>query len=229
MDAKALLDKFLNSGMATGVLAGGLGASILGGSGLGRNLLKVGGVALVGTLAYQAWQRSKQQQSQLPPGQQNQGGIGGALGGMLSQIPGVGDLLQQAEQNPPPASSGFGGQNEGTGLAIMTAMVMAAKADGHIDAAESKHIFQHMDQAGLAGDEKAFVMNLLAQPLDIDAVARLGTSPEIAAQLYTASALAMADLNPAEQAYLDKLASRMHLDPQFVRELHTEMAAMKRG
>lgn len=247
MDAKKMLDQFLNSGMATGVLAGGLGAALLGRSGIGRDLLKVGGLALVGTLAYQAYQRSRQNQAQVP-GAPQQPGIGdavkgaltgqpgslGALGGiagdMFKSLPGMGDMM--GAQNQPPAGSGFGGQGsaqatEATGLAIMVAMISAAKADGHIDAQESQRIFEHMDRAGLAADERAFVMNELAQPVDLDAMARMATTPEIAAQMYTASALVIADVNVAEQVYLDKLAQRLGLDASFTNELGRQIAALR--
>lgn len=244
MDAKKLLDQFLNSGMATGVLAGGVGAALLGKSGIGRDLLKVGGLALVGTLAYQAYQRSRQPEvaGQAPqPGigdavkgvfsgqAGSMGALGGIAGGVLKNLPGVGDLMGQ---NQPPANSGFGGQGpaqqtEATGMAIMVAMISAAKADGHIDAQESQKIFEHMDKAGLAADERAFVMNELAKPVDLEALARLATSPEIAAQMYTASALTIAEVNQAEQAYLDKLAQRLGLDASFTNELGRQIAALR--
>jgi uncharacterized membrane protein YebE (DUF533 family) len=249
MDAKKMLDQFLNSGMATGVLAGGLGAALLGRSGIGRDLLKVGGLALVGTLAYQAYQRSRQNQGQVPgaPAQpalgetvsgvlQGRSGalgqLGGIAGGVLSNIPGVGDFIRTAEQSPPPADSGFGAQadpqrTEANGLAIMAAMIAAAKADGHIDAQESQKIFEHMDKAGLAADERAFVMNEMAKPVDLDALARLATTPEIAAQMYTASALTIADVNAAEQVYLDKLAQKLRLDASFTQELGRQIAALR--
>jgi uncharacterized membrane protein YebE (DUF533 family) len=247
MDAKSMLDKFLNSGMATGVLAGGVGAALLGRSGIGRDLLKVGGLALVGTLAYQAYQRSRQNQAQVPgaPAQPgigeavkgvfsgqsgSMGALGGIAGGVLKGLPGVGEMFGQ--NNQPPANSGFGDQGapqqtEATGMAIMVAMISAAKADGHIDAQESQKIFEHMDKAGLAADERAFVMNELAKPVDLDALARLATTPEIAAQMYTASALTIADVNAAEQAYLDKLAQRLGLDASFTNELGRQIAALR--
>jgi uncharacterized membrane protein YebE (DUF533 family) len=241
MDAKKLLDQFLNSGMATGVLAGGLGAALLGKSGIGRDLMKVGGLALVGTLAYQAYQRSRQASPGQPgigdavkgvfSGQAGSvGALGGIAGGVLSSLPGVGDFMNQ--NNQPPENSGFGGhgpaqQTEATGMAIMVAMISAAKADGHIDAQESQKIFEHMDKAGLAADERAFVMNELARPVDLEALARLATTPQIAAQMYTASALTIAEVNAAEQAYLDKLAQRLGLDASFTNELGRQIAALR--
>jgi uncharacterized membrane protein YebE (DUF533 family) len=245
MDAKSMLDKFLNSGMATGVLAGGVGAALLGRSGMGRDLLKVGGLALVGTLAYQAYQRSRQPQvaGQAPqPGigdavkgvlsgqSGSMGALGGIAGGVLNNVPGLGGIFGQG--NEPPANSGFGDQGaapqtEATGLAIMVAMISAAKADGHIDAQETQRIFEHMDKAGLQPDERAFVMNELAKPVDLDAMARLATTPEIAAQMYTASALVIADVNAAEQAYLDKLAQRLNLDASFTNELGRQIATLR--
>lgn len=247
MDAQKMLDQFLNSGMATGVLAGGIGAALLGRSGIGSSVLKVGGLALVGTLAYQAYQRARQNQAQVPGGPQQPsigeamkgamtgqpgalGSLGGIASSVLQNLPGVGDLMNAERQ--PPANSGFGGQGaqaaiEANGMAIMVAMISAAKADGQIDAQESHKIFEHMDKAGLAADERAFVMNELAKPVDVDALARLATTPELAAQMYTASALTIADVDAAEQVYLDKLAQRLGLDASFTTELSKQLSALR--
>ena len=78
IDAKKMLDQFLNSGAATGVVAGMLGGALANKAGLG-GIAKIGGLALVGTLAYQAYNKYKDQQAQLPTGQRAQGGIGGTV------------------------------------------------------------------------------------------------------------------------------------------------------
>lgn len=229
IDAKKMLDQFLNSGMATGVVAGMLGGALAKKAGLG-GIAKVGGLALVGTLAYQAWQRHQQQQQQLPPDQRGQGGIGGALGGVLGNIPGIGDMMKSAESNTAAGSAGFGSntlpapaQNQ-LGTAVLTAMIAAAKADGHVDQAESQKIFGQMEQAGLSAEEKAFLLGELAKPLNIEDVAKHAATPEVAAQLYTASAIVIDEANDQERNYLGMLAQRLNIPQGFIDQLHAQMA-----
>jgi len=226
MDAKKLLDQFLNSGVATGVVAGMLGGGLARRTGLG-GIARIGGLALVGTLAYQAWQRYQQQQAQLPAEQRAQG-FRATAGGIFSNLPGIGELLD----NQPPVNSGFGStaapaaqQNE-LGVAVLAAMIAAAKADGEVDPAESQRIIGQMEQAGLSADEKAFVLSELAKPINVDDVVKRATTPEIAAQLYTASALVIDHANDAERDYLKTLAERMKLDQAFVDELDRQMKAL---
>jgi len=227
MDTSKLLDRFLNSGVATGVIAGALGSSLLRRGGLG-GVARMGGLALVGTLAYQAYQRYQQQQGQLPP-EQRGSGFRATAGGILSNFPGVNDLLSGAAAPAPPPGSGFASadapvqhQNQ-LGKAVLTAMIAAAKADGEVDQNESSRIFGEMEQAGLTGEEKSFVLNELAKPVDVEDVAKLATSREIAAQLYTASALVVDAVNDRERDYLALLAQRMNLDQAFVDELNKQI------
>lgn len=230
IDAKKLLDQFLNSGMATGVVAGMLGGSLARGTGLG-GIAKIGGLALVGTLAYQAWQRHKDQQAGLAPDQRSSG-IRDTLGGVLSNLPGVGDFLGQAENDRDAARQGFGSnaapaaQQNQLGVALLTAMISAAKADGEVDRAESQRILGQMDQAGLSSEEKSFLLGELAKPLNIDDVVKHATTPEVAAQLYTASAIVIDDKNETEHTYLATLAERLRLPPTFVTELERHMRTL---
>lgn len=227
MDASRLLDRFLNSGVATGVIAGALGSSLLRRGGLG-GVARIGGLALVGTLAYQAYQRYQQQQGQLPPDQRGSG-LRATAGGILSNLPGLNDLMGGDPGAAPPAGSGFATadapyqQQNQLGTAVLTAMIAAAKADGEVDRAESSRIFGEMEQAGLSPEEKTFVLSELAKPVDVEDVAKLATSREIAAQLYTASAIVVDAVNERERDYLDRLARRMNLDQGFVDELNKQI------
>lgn len=230
MDAKKVLDQFLNSGMATGMITGWLGGGLARRSGLG-GLANIGGMALVGTLAYQAWRRYQQQQGQLPGGERGQG-IGATLGGVLSNLPGIGDFLDTARNDQPAAQAGFGSnalsssQQNQLGVVLLGAMIAAAKADGHVDQVESQRILGQMDKAGLAPDEKSFLISELTKPLNVDDVVREAKTPELAAQIYTASAMMIAEAGEAERAYLATLAQRLNLAPGFVDELKREMQAM---
>ncbi|ETR77609.1 hypothetical protein X566_08140 [Afipia sp. P52-10] len=190
-------------GFGGGALAGGL-ASVLLGSKKGRklagNALTLGGMAVVGALAYQAYRNWQAGQAPQAPAQ--------------ASVP----ML------PPPHDTPFNpaGETEQQSLSrnLLRAMIAAAKADGHVDATEQTNIFAEMDKMPLDADDKAFVIDELRKPLDIDSVARAARTPEEAAEIYVASLLAIDVDNAAERAYLDMLAARLKLDPKLVAHLH---------
>jgi uncharacterized membrane protein YebE (DUF533 family) len=99
-------------------------------------------------------------------------------------------------------------------------MIAAAKADGHIDATEQANIFSAMDKLELDSEDKAFVVDELRAPVDVDSIARAARGPEEAAEIYAASLLAIDVDNAAERAYLALLAARLNLDDALVQHLH---------
>jgi uncharacterized membrane protein YebE (DUF533 family) len=220
-DAKRLLDQFLGGqdgkgagefmkGAGGGALAGGLAAILLGtktGREFGGEALKLGGVAAVGALAYKAyrdWQAGKEVPA-APPAQPS--------------VP----MLPAPSGTPFNPSSESGQQKLARHL--LRAMIAAAKSDGHVDADEQARIFAEMDKLPLAADDKAFVMDELRAKLDIDAVAGAAETPEEAAEIYTASLLAIDIDNAAERGYLAMLAARLKLDDALVAHLQQTVAA----
>lgn len=224
-DAKGLLDQFLGGqagqggkggagefmkGAGGGALAGGLAAILLGsksGRKIGGEALKLGGMAAVGALAYKAyrdWQAGKEAPA-APPAQQS--------------VP----MLPAPSGTPFNPSTESGQQNLARHL--LRAMIAAAKADGHVDAQEQARIFAEMDKLPLAAEDKAFVMDELRAKLDVDAVAGAAETPEEAAEIYTASLLAIDIDNAAERGYLAMLAARLKLDDALVAHLQQTVAA----
>ena len=187
-------------GFAGGAAAGGLAALLLSsksGRKLGKNALKLGGLAAVGALAYKAYQ--SYQAGQRPSG------------------------YQAGEQVlPPPSDSPFEPANQQvdeTALVLLRAMIGAAKADGHIDAAERQKITQAMDRAGIGPEASDFIRREIEAPLDASAIAADVSSPEIAAEVYIASLMTIEPDQPSERAYLDDLARKLGLDTQLVAHL----------
>jgi uncharacterized membrane protein YebE (DUF533 family) len=229
-----------------GPLAGGLASLVLGSKGgrrLGGSAGKLGGMALIGSLAYrayQSWQESQQQgQQQVPPAPPAGGGsfLGSASAspwssqgasptsfapqtGRPAPVPQASAPVEAA----PPVGSPFApaGEDEQQALSrtLLRAMIAAAKADGQVDAAEQAAIFGEMDKLDLDADDKAFVIDELRAPLDIDAIARSARTPEEAAEIYTASLLAIDVDTAAERGYLALLAARLGLDDRLVAHLH---------
>ena len=103
-------------------------------------------------------------------------------------------------------------------------MIAAAKADGHIDAGERQRIMQAMDRAGLGSEEASFIRNEIEAPLDAGEIAKLADTPEMAAEIYTASLLAIDVNQPAERAYLDDLARKLELPADLVQHLEATVA-----
>jgi uncharacterized membrane protein YebE (DUF533 family) len=203
-------------GFGGGALAGGLASVLLGskpGRKLAGNALTLGGMAVVGALAYQAYRNWQ--------------------GGQAPQTAAPVAML------PPPSNTPFNPAGEADqqslGRNLLRAMISAAKADGHVDATEQANIFAQMDKMALDAGDKAFVIDELRKPLDIDAVARAARTPEEAAEIYVASLLAVDVDDASERGYLDMLAARLKLDPKLVAHLHatvegaTEKAVVPAG
>lgn len=118
-----------------------------------------------------------------------------------------------------------GARSEELGRSLVRAMITAAKADGQIDAAEKERIFKRLETMPLSAEEKAFVFDELAKPLDIEPVVASADTPEHAAEIYAASLVAMQPDTPAEEEYLRTLAGRLQLAPGLVDTIHKEATA----
>ncbi len=227
VDTKRLLDQFVGAGgsaansaagaakgfigdggsFAKGAVAGGLLGLVVGNKKsrkFAKKAATYGGVALVGGLAYKAYKDYKAGQAVQPPPAQPQA------------LP------------PPPQDSGFvpatPAAEQSLSRAMLRAMIAAAKADGHIDGQEQANIFAKMDELPLDAADKAFVMDELRAPLDVEAVAAGAQGPEQAAEIYAASLLAIDPDGPAERGYLGMLAARLGLEQGLVDHLHASVA-----
>lgn len=216
-DAKALLDQMIGTAEKyagkenvdairkkaaenpTLTKVGAVGAAgVLLGTGFGRSLLKLGGAAAVAGLGYKAWQDWQ--------AKQGGGSVEGASG--------------PKEIAPPPAGSAFdhSGQDEqDRSLAFITAMIGAAKADGQIDSFEQQRIFGKISEMSGDTEARAFLMEEMMAPLDMDKIVALGRTQESAVEVYTASAMAILIDTPAEREYMNTLADRLGLERDLAR------------
>ena len=206
---------------AGGGVAAGLAASMLmGKSGrkMAKKAAKYGAVAAIGGLAYHAWNKSRQ-------GGGPDGGAGMA-GGAAPTDPAGGSDYEAA----PEASAFLPAPNDETaqdalGQALVRAMIAAAKADGKIDGDEKARIFDQLEHMDLDQQSKAFVFDELSAPLDINRVVASANTPEVAAEIYAASLVAIDADTAAETAYLQMLAARLELEPALVAEIHRASGA----
>jgi uncharacterized membrane protein YebE (DUF533 family) len=218
MESDHILARILGSGAASGfggAFAGSLAGSLLSskkGRKLGKKALKVGGIAAVGGLAWAAWNRARSQDA-------------GAAASRERALPAssLGRFVPEAGDD----------RGERLGVLLLQAMIAAAHADGRLDGPERRTIFTQLRSLGLSAAERADLAALLEKPVDLNTLVSAARTPEIAAEVYTASLLAIDVDTPAERAYLSLLAARLGLPPELVESLHRELetlpAAPERG
>lgn len=216
IDAKRLLEQVLGTGIGNdlrgagqqvrnrldgmggsqaftgGALAGGVLGLLLGGGGAGK-MMRYGGAAALGAMALQAYQNYQQQQA----------GRGYSTGeGAPSPMSPLAAALPHAK----PAADGNPFE-----LALVRAMIGAAKADGRIDASEQRRLFAEVERLGLDAESKAFIFDLLTQDIDVASLVSAVSTEEQAAELYLAARLAIDLDEPAEREFLDELATALKL------------------
>ncbi len=104
-------------------------------------------------------------------------------------------------------------------------MIVAAKADGHVDDTEKARILSQLERFDIDADERTFLDAELSKPLDIDGVVASATTPELAAEIYAASLLVLDGDTAVGGAYLALLAARLKLDPGLKAALEDAVAA----
>ena len=117
--------------------------------------------------------------------------------------------------------------NEALGLILIRAMIAVARADGRLDAQESQSIFQRIQSLGLDSETQALLVKEMGHPVDMDAIVNSATSPEIAAEIYAVSLLAVEVDTEAEKSYLGMLAARLGLPSELVKELERQVEAQR--
>jgi uncharacterized membrane protein YebE (DUF533 family) len=214
-----------------GSFAGGLAGTVLGnvmsgkgGKKLAKNAVKLGGLAVVGGVAYAAWNHYRNKQPA------NAGDALEAPPANSAWLPGS-PRDRQADAaltgpGTPPHSQEVAEENT-QALLLLRAMIAAAKADGQIDSDEQRRIFERLGQAELDAESRSFLFEELGKPLDLEALVREVQRPEVAAEVYAASLLAIEVDTPAERGYLQMLSGRLGLEDGLARQIEAEVAAVK--
>lgn len=189
------------SNLTKGAIGGGLLGLLL--SGGGRKMLgtgvQIGGAALIGGLAYKAYEDWKAGKSTA------------AADAPLGL--------------PKPADTGFEPDDD-LSTRILQAMIAAAKADGHVTVEERARIDGQLALLGLGDEATAMISSELDTPLDVGRVAALAGTEEEATQIYAASLLVVDPNGAAERGYLAMLAARLKLDAGLVNHLHARAAQL---
>lgn len=224
MNTKGLLDQLLASGQAMlksgqggspgsttpggsfqvsdfgkGALAGGALGLLLGHKGarkMGGGALKYGSAAALGALAYRTYTDWQRQNATTAPQ---------ATARTLDRLP------------PPEAEQHCRG--------VLQALVAAAKADGHVDDRERRLIQEELAKLSDDPETRRWLDQEVARPLDPAEVARAATSPELAAEMYLASLIAVDSQSFMERAYLDEFARQLRLPEDLKARLEEQSRA----
>ena len=218
------------------MLGGSLGGKLGGKRGRGKrsafNSGSIGGKATLGIgmlgVAMAAWEHY-QQKSAAGGSTAGPGGSTPAHAGAVQPPP---PPLSSMPPPPPVATSGMPStrpmplldERQQSIVLLIRAMIAAANADGHIDASEREAIVGRAREGGLDGDTLAFLDAELATPQTLQQVVA-NAKPELAAELYAASAIAITVDTDAEKQWLDMLAYGLRLDPQVRGDIDQRIAA----
>jgi uncharacterized membrane protein YebE (DUF533 family) len=183
-----------NQNLALGGLGALAGALLGGGSSSLKGAAGGGVLALLGAMAYQALKGTQQETQEVPLG------------------------LRE------PTSPAEAAQMDSQAGLILKAMINAAKADGQIDRDEVQRIIGRLEAAGIDQQARDFVLAEMDRPMDTEAmIAAARGNPQLAAQVYAASLLAIEVDTPAERTYMENLAGGLGLGTQAVAKLENVM------
>jgi uncharacterized membrane protein YebE (DUF533 family) len=181
-------------------------------TGVAMGAARLGGLALIASLAYKAYQNYQGGKPLLPGAGTGAPGAGAAGGG------GVEDSA---------AAFDPGAATEDDALLFARAMVAAASADGRVDEGERGRIAQAMNQAGIDPQATRWLEDELASPASVEDLAAPVRNPEKAAQVYAAARLAVDPDTIQEREFLRQLAESLDLDPQLARQIDDAAAGVR--
>ena len=190
---------------AAGALAGVLGGMLLGtrsGRGVTWDAAKLGGLVLVGGLAYKAYQNYQQGKPALD--------AGSALA-------------------PAPTGSGFEAERQSNddALLYLRAMIAAAAADGVVDADERERIIGGLQRIGIDSEAAKFLDAEFARPASPAELAAQTNGAATKAQVYTAARMTIDPDRPSERHWLASLAGALGLEPGLVAHIDAEVGAVR--
>jgi uncharacterized membrane protein YebE (DUF533 family) len=190
--------------LATGAALGGLAGLLLGtktGRGIAGGAAKMGALALVGGLAYKAYQNYS------------------------SGKPVLGGPVEEAPAASPYGTTGNEEHDNATAILMIRAMIAAAASDGLIDNEERSRIIGGLEHAGLDVAAAKFLDTEFAQPASVSDLVKAATTPELKQEVYTAARIAIDPDTAQEKAFLAALSQQLGLEQGFVD--HIEAAALQ--
>ncbi len=196
------------------VVLGGLGSLVLG-TKKGRSILgtgvRLGGMAYIGKMAWDAYQ--KYQQGQMAGGGQNPYSRETHYQDNPDFDPHTFELPKEVEPEPAPQGSGFDEPSLSGQYAILflRAMIAASACDGEVDRGERQAIIDNLKHLGLDKDAMAFIEDEFNNPATVEELADASPNEKVAAQVYTAARITIAPDTREEVYFLRSLAQALQL------------------
>lgn len=194
-------------GMGGCVAVGGIAALLMSSKkarSFAGSAAKVGGAALLGSLAFKAFKNWQASSAKAQPEKT-------ALNQELAALPQTEATFEYELQS-----------NADFQLTLVKAMIAAAKADGHIDDIEQTRIFDAVEQMPSSNDFKFMMMDLLRYPTSVQELASEVNSLEQKTELYLISCFAIDVDNEAENRHLNALANALELPHALTLELQQQ-------
>ena len=223
MNFDKVMSNLAGSGLLGGLAGGALSGAVMSNKKSRKaagTLLQVGGLAALGGMAWKAYQGYRSEQ--------------GESTGQVTQAPSLADRssdgavwsgLDKRQFDIEPADTSQGSR----ALLLIQAMIAAACADGHLDNEERGRIMASVGEAGLAADEKALVFDALQNPLSLTQLSERVDCPELAAEVYMASLLAVDTSRIEAELYLDALAFRLGVPEALVAQMQQQLPEPSRA
>ncbi|MDO5667655.1 MAG: DUF533 domain-containing protein [Alcaligenaceae bacterium] len=167
------------------------------------NMAKLGGLAALGTVAFRAYQRWQAQQ---------QGAVKVADAGPWFAATAEGQDITELDQESQEQSS----------RALIAAIILAARADGHVDEEEQAFI-EHQTRSAATAEERDWINSLFKSAVDPREVSKYVDTPAIASQVYALSLAVINEPNFMERSYLDELARQLGITDALKVELEREL------
>lgn len=164
------------------------------------DLVKYGGLAVIGMLAFNAFRKWQSQSAS-----------------------GSSRFVEEAAPGFSPAQAPGG--PEAFSQVLVKAMAAAAQADGKLDQDEVNRISGGVSRMGAAAPSQVELVTALSTPVDPQELINAATSPEAALQIYAASVMAIRPDSAVEQRYLANLAESLAIDPALKAQIDRDLAA----
>ncbi|MCA9620051.1 MAG: tellurite resistance TerB family protein [Myxococcales bacterium] len=151
-------------------------------------------------------------------------GFGGNAGGWASQpsAPAAAPAPAPTGRSAAPPAQPTSAEEE-EALLLVRAMIAAAQIDGQIDAAEQQRIVEGAAHAGFGPAEQQALQRELASPQPPNVLLGQVRGPDLGAQFYLVTLLAVDLDNDAEKTYVRALPLVLQLPPEKVAEIHQQL------
>lgn len=168
---------------------------------VGRTAAGVGGLALIGGLAYKAYSSYQDKQN---------------LGSNV-RLP-----VDEWDVSSDEVKSGQVDETK-LGLLIVRVMIAAALADGVLDEQEEARIFGQLNDSNLTQEEQNFLLSEMKSPLSVSELCQQCTSEEMAIQVFSAALLAIEVDTPQERKFIFDLKQQLNIDEELAKSIELEL------